>query len=99
MSAQSSSDGPDLGRTTIVCSWTFTALATLGVCAQLSEIRHHGLGYVKLDDYLIIISFMIALILVSQTTWAILDEGQGKHAEGKSRTQLAMIAKVYMLQG
>ena len=88
---QSPHDGPDLGRTTIICSWIFTALAGLGVCAQLVKAR----SFMKVDDVLILGAFVTALVLVAQTTWAILDEGQGEHVINESRTHLALIARVW----
>ena len=84
-------DGRDLGRTTIVCSWIFTALAGVAVWAQFVKARR----FMQTDDFLIFGAFVIALVLVAQTTWAILDEGQGEHVIDESQTHLALIARVY----
>ena len=82
-----------MGRTTIICSWIFTVFAILamGLMPPARRIQNRKLG---LDDYMIIIAFVITLVLVAQTTWAILDEGQGNHVENETRTQLAMVASV-----
>ena len=46
------------------------------------------------DDCTFILASLMTVILVVQTTWAILDEGQGNHINQDSRTQLAKIAHV-----
>ena len=47
-----------------------------------------------LDDYILMLSFLITVVLVVQTTWAIVDEGQGKHIDKESRTEFAKVAHV-----
>jgi hypothetical protein len=37
----------------------------------------HKRRSVGLDDYILFIAFVISIVLVAQTTWAVLDEGQG----------------------
>ncbi|OKL55543.1 hypothetical protein UA08_09235 [Talaromyces atroroseus] len=64
-----------IARTTLVCSWLFTALATLSVLIQVLHMqKRHSVG---LDDYILFIAFGISILLVAQTTWAVVDEGQG----------------------
>ena len=87
---QSSYVGPDLGRATIICSWVFAALAGIGVCTQIVKARTS----VKADDILIFSAFVVSLMLVAQTTWAVIDEGQGEHVNNQLRTHLALIARV-----
>ena len=86
-------DGPDMGHTTIICCWIFAPLAcmAMGVLVVARRLRDINLG---LDDYILVIAFILTLLLVAQTTWAIVDEGQGRHVEAESRTQLAMVASV-----
>ena len=47
-----------------------------------------------LDDYILIVAFLLSVALVIQTTWAIYDEGQDRHISEVPRTQAALIAKV-----
>lgn len=83
----------DIGRTTLVCTWFFTALATFSVVILALNIRHMRRS--NLGDYLVFISFAIALVLVIQTTWAVLDEGQGAHESELGRSgDFAVVAKV-----
>ena len=39
----------------------------------------------------------MSLILVAQTTWAVVREGQGKHIEDESRAQFTKVAHVRAL--
>ena len=84
-------DTSDIGRRTIICTWTFTTLATFFILPLGYRVKCNGLG---LDDGLLLVAFCITILLVTQTTWAILDEGQGKHVGEESRTQLALLARV-----
>ena len=50
-----------------------------------------------MEDYALVTALLIAVILVAQTTWAILDEGQGRHISEVPRSKLALVAKVIVL--
>ena len=93
MAPQFSTSSPDLGRTTIICSWTFTLTAMLGMFCQLyyRKLKRVSLG---LEDYILLLAFLITIILVVQTTWAIVDEGQGKHIEAETQSQFTKVAHV-----
>ena len=54
--------------------------------------------YLEADDYILIVAYVITVILVGQITWAIVDDGQGKHIADVPRTQLALIANVCLLE-
>ena len=81
-----------MGHTTIVCSWTLAALACVGMYLVHRAHRSNNNPY-GLDDYALIIAFFITTLLVAQTTWAIIDEGQGSHIKDVSPTQLGMVAR------
>ncbi|KAH8690657.1 hypothetical protein BGW36DRAFT_389127 [Talaromyces proteolyticus] len=81
----------DIGKTTLVCSWFFTVLATASIVIQALHIRH--VRHSDLGDYLVLISFAIAVILVIQTTWAVLDKGQGVHESELVSSDFATVAK------
>lgn len=71
---------PNLAVTTIVCGWIFTAVATLAMLLLLWARRLLGMGLL-LDDYMTCLVFVLAIGLVSHTTWAVVDEGLGKQLE------------------
>lgn len=80
---------------TIVCSYVFTAVAVLSVILHIVYTlkRHHRL---HVDDYLIVSALILALALVAQITWAVIDEGQGQHLPNLARSQLNIMAKVFL---
>lgn len=49
---------------------------------------------VRPDDVLILVSLVVGVVLVSLSTWTILDEGQAEHQENVTQSQLEMAAKV-----
>ena len=88
-----SSGGPDIALITIICSWVFSAVAILAVGALVWSRRATGVG-LKTDDYTLFVAFVITLVMVVQTTWAIIDESQDKHAVDMSKTQLTLAFRV-----
>lgn len=93
MKWEDDSDGPNIPLITVVCCWLFTTLALSAVGIQLyvcSYIRRH----VGIDDICLFSATIIAVILVIQTTWAVVDDGQGMHANGDSSNKLRLVAKV-----
>lgn len=93
MFSPSASSAPNLGLVTIVCSWVFTAVAisAIGLLLWSQRIVGRKLGT---DDHLTLVAFMISVVLVAQTTWAIMDEGLDKQLEDISESQRAAIIKV-----
>lgn len=86
----------DLGQTTIICSWTFTALAVpaCGCHIVFRILKKHGHGW---DDYALFFAFVIEIVLVGQNTWLILHDGQNNHENGVKPSKLALVAKVCKL--
>lgn len=83
---------------TLVVNWTLTLLAFISV---ISIFSHRLLGRstrVGADDILILVSFLVGTILVSLSTWTILEEGQGEHQQKVSASQLERAAKVSLAQ-
>lgn len=68
----------DIARTTLICSWRFVALATISIIIQGPSI-HQRRAHVGIDDWLLSTAYLVSVLLVSQTTWAVVDEGQGMH--------------------
>lgn len=81
-----------IGNTTLICSWLFTALATVSIAIQALHIRE--MEGADISDYFILATFFISIFLVVQTTWAMLDEGQYVHESDLVTQQFAVAAKV-----
>ena len=88
-----SQGGPNVARITIICSWTFLAIAFLGACLLVwaRRIQKRRLG---LDDYLTLLALATTVALIVQTTWAIVDEGQDNHEAEVSKTKFALLVRV-----
>lgn len=83
----------DIARTTLVCSWLFTGLATISMIAQVLSIHHRKA--IDIDDYLLFTAYLVSVLLVAQTTWAVVNEGQGEHeADVSHHSQFGVVAKV-----
>lgn len=93
MISPKSQGGPNIGLITIVCSWTFLAIALLGVSLLLWS-RRILRGGLSIDDYLILLALTTTVALIAQTTWAIVDEGQDNHEADVSKTKVSLIVRV-----
>lgn len=83
-----------LALSTLAVNWTLTVLAFMAVTAIYCN-RLVGLSMgVQPDDILILVSFVVSVVLVSLSTWTILDEGQAEHQGNVSGSQLELAAKV-----
>lgn len=83
-----------LALCTLVVNWTLTLLAFLAVLA-ICWFRPTCWAFItRPDDTLVLLAFLISTVLVSLTTWAIVDEGQAKHQKDVSASQLEIAAKV-----
>ena len=45
-------------------------------------------------DFILVVAFLMTLSLVIQTTWAIVDEGQGKHMPDIPESYALIVARV-----
>jgi hypothetical protein len=81
-----------IGNTTLICSWLFTALAMVSIAIQALHIRERKGA--DASDFFIFAAFFVSIFLVVQTTWAVLDEGQGVHQSNLETQQFAVVAKV-----
>ena len=93
MFSPDSPKAPNLGRITMIFSWTFTGVAMLAVVLLLwsRRITKSTLG---LDIYLTLIAFILSIALVVHVTWAILHEGLDKQVEQVPAKQRAMTVRV-----
>lgn len=83
-----------LALCTLVVNWSLTFLAFLAVLAICWFRPTFTALTKKPDDTLVLLAFLISTVLVSLTTWAIVDEGQGKHQEDVPASRLETAAKV-----
>lgn len=88
--------GSHIGRATLISGWLFAALSFIVVSLYL-WVRVHLLRHRGLDDFLIVVATAISFALLIQTTWATVHEGQGRHVQDESPTEIAMVVKVCFL--
>lgn len=84
----------NVGVATLVISWSCTCLATISVVTQVWT----KYGALDVGDFLTVAAFVIALGLVGQTPWAVVDEGQGRHAQEETHSQFELVGKVNRVQ-
>lgn len=87
-----------IARTTLICSWLFAGLATTSIIIQVLNVRKRsdggGRGF-GIDDYLLFTAYLASVLLVAQTTWAVVDQGQGVHESDLSHhSEFGVVAKV-----
>lgn len=83
-----------LAKCTLGLSWTFTIFALLSCIAGLYRRVVQPLR-TSAADILVMVSFVLGTVLVAQSTWAIIDEGQGEHQWLVSDSKLSRAAKVH----
>lgn len=93
MISPKSQGGPNIGLITIICGWTFLVIALIGVSLMLWTRQMRNLRF-GLDDCLTILALAMAIALVAQTTWAIVDEGQANHEAEVPKTKIALVVRV-----
>lgn len=83
----------ELGTSTLICGWIFgeTAVLMFGLMAKSRRLLRKRFG---IEEYLVFISLLISIALATQTNWAIVDEGQGRHIEDESPIEIVLVAKV-----
>ncbi|KAG6354447.1 hypothetical protein INS49_004464 [Diaporthe citri] len=82
-----------LALCTLSVNWTLTFLAFLAVLAICWSRFSFLVIITRPDDILVLVAFLISTVLVSLSTWAIVDEGQGKHQQDVSASNLETAAK------
>lgn len=77
-----------LARNTLILSWFFVAWALAFTVTLLYQ-------NCAVPEAFIVAALFVGVLLVSQTTWAIVDEGAGEHQGQLSRKAAAAVAKVH----
>lgn len=79
---------------TLAVNWSLTLLAFLAIVAICWVGLILPSTRPSLDDILAIAAFLISIVLVSLSTWAIVGEGLGEHQRDVSASHLELAAKV-----
>ncbi len=88
-----SQGGPDVALITIACGWTFVGFALLGVSLLFWSRRIKRIDF-GLDGFLTTLALMTSIVLMAQTTWAIVLEDEDDHEAEVSRQKFASVVKV-----
>lgn len=88
-----------LAKTSITVSWIMVALACVSTSAQLIWLLRINKTIPGVADICVLLAFVIGILLVAQTTWAMVDEGSAKHQWDISQQNIAAVAKVRGRQG
>jgi hypothetical protein len=82
-----------LAETTIILSWLLVGLACVSTIAQLAWLRMTK-NISSAVDGCLCVALIIGIALVAQTTWAMVDEGAGRHQYDIEKRNVAAVAKV-----
>ena len=82
-----------LAKSTIVLSWLFVGLACASTVTMLIWSYMRRIKF-RISDGCVCAAFVVGILLISLTTWAMVDEGGAKHQQDLSQHQLALVAKV-----
>lgn len=78
---------------TLVVNWTLSLLAFISVVSTRAFRPAQG-NFLPIEEALIYMALVLGVILVSLSTWAIVDEGEGQHQQDILGSQLERAAKV-----
>ncbi|KAK9426022.1 hypothetical protein SUNI508_12646 [Seiridium unicorne] len=87
---------PSIASSTLVCIYIFTAVAILFMILQLKVCFESG-NFMSPENILTFFAFIVSLALVSQITWAVIDEHQGQHMSEVPKIEFEVIAKSMLL--
>jgi hypothetical protein len=69
-------------------------LACISTIVQILWLSRFKKSRPGVGDVCVWVAFVVGIVLVAQTTWAIVDEGSGKHQFDIAQQNLAAVAKV-----
>lgn len=82
-----------LARTTIITSWLLVGVACASFASEIASLRIQRRN-VSAGDGCFFAAFIVGVLVVAQTTWALIDEGAGKHLADLADQNIAAAAKV-----
>ena len=80
--------GSSIGNAALAAGWIFAALALLTLVLVLLS------GRMSYDVLLLILAALVATVLAIQSTWAVVDEGQGSNIQDETPSQISLVVKV-----
>ena len=83
----------DVGKATIVGGWILASFAIFMLCMAFMSI-HLTRRDVGAEDCLIVLATVLAILLQAISTWAVIDEGQGRHIQDETWTETWLVAKL-----
>jgi hypothetical protein len=83
-----------LARTTIIVSWLMVGLAFFSTTMHSICLLRIRKNKPSVSDICVWVALFFGIILVAQTTWAIADEGSGKHQWDILQQNVLVVAKV-----
>lgn len=83
-----------LANISIILSWLMVGLACISTIVQILWLSRFKKSRPGVGDICVWVAFVVGIVLVAQTTWAIIDEGSGKHQSDIAHQNLAAVAKV-----
>ncbi|KAF2682210.1 hypothetical protein K458DRAFT_488890 [Lentithecium fluviatile CBS 122367] len=86
-----------LGHSTIIVSWAATSLALVLLVISTATIIRVIRRKLGLPDYLNFAAFLIGVLLVTQNTQAIVNEGQAKHQGDLLGSRIDTLAKLLIV--
>jgi hypothetical protein len=87
-----------LAKTSIILSWLMVGLASISIIVQILWLSRFQKSRPSVGDICVWVAFVVGIVLVAQTTWAIIDEGSGKHQSDVAQQNLAAVAKVSRME-
>ncbi|KAF2794523.1 hypothetical protein K505DRAFT_241944 [Melanomma pulvis-pyrius CBS 109.77] len=81
-----------LGLITVIITWILTCLAFISILSSVYLLVVITKKF-AIHDYLNLLAFLIGLLLVVQTTWAVVAEGEGNSQFNLTNHQVSLIAK------
>ncbi|KAH5527066.1 hypothetical protein HBI39_234960 [Parastagonospora nodorum] len=86
-----------LAITTIITSWLVVGLAFLSTIMHLVWLLRIKKGKPDASDICVWLALLFGIILVAQTTWAVVDEGSGRHQWDISQQNVFAVAKARVI--
>jgi heme/copper-type cytochrome/quinol oxidase subunit 4 len=83
-----------LAKTSIILNWLVVGLACSSTIVHLIWLLRIRKSRPRVADICVWLALFFGIVLVAQTTWAIVDEGSGRHQWDVSQQNMAAIAKV-----
>jgi hypothetical protein len=83
-----------LARISIILSWVLVGLACFSTSIQLVWLFWIKRSRLHVADGCVCAALVVGIVLVAQMTWAIVDEGSGRHQAEVLQEDVAALAKV-----